>query len=380
MKKTNKMDVTKFKKLKITTSRLGFGCMRFPTNDDGTINEVEAEAMIDYAMEHGVNYYDTAYPYHNGQSEVFLGKILDKYPRKNYYIATKLPIWEVENVEDARRIFDEQLTRLNKDYVDFYLLHALNKERFKKVKELGIIKFLENLREEGKIKYIGFSFHDDLDCFLDILKYYKWDFGQIQYNYMDQYTLHGRDFIYYSSEIEMPLIIMEPLKGGLLAKRSLDVSRLFKDYKPTETYVSWALRFVASHRNTAVILSGMSSLEQVKENVKIFSPFVAYDTNERQIIRDVIAKLEKRVKNGCTGCRYCMPCPYGVDIPRSFHLWNTASIYNNEISIKASWNALKENSESPYSCHKCGVCEEKCPQKIKIRDDLEKITEQFKDL
>ena len=257
MKKTNKMDVTKFKKLKITTSRLGFGCMRFPTNDDGTINEVEAEAMIDYAMEHGVNYYDTAYPYHNGQSEVFLGKILDKYPRKNYYIATKLPIWEVENVEDARRIFDEQLTRLNKDYVDFYLLHALNKERFKKVKELGIIKFLENLREEGKIKYIGFSFHDDLDCFLDILKYYKWDFGQIQYNYMDQYTLHGRDFIYYSSEIEMPLIIMEPLKGGLLAKLPLDVSRLFKDYKPTETDVSWALRFVASHRNTAVILRHM---------------------------------------------------------------------------------------------------------------------------
>ena len=379
MKEKNKMSVSKFKKLKITTSRLGFGCMRFPTNEDGTIDEKRAEEMLDYAMEHGVNYYDTAYPYHNGESEYFLGKVLDKYPREKYFIATKLPVWEVESLDDANRIFEEQLKRLNKDYVDFYLLHALNKERFKKVKDLGLIPFLEKLRSAGKIRYIGFSFHDDLECFLDIINYYKWDFGQIQYNYMDQYTLHGRDFIYYASEKEMPLIIMEPLKGGLLAKIPDDVACLFREYRPNESDVSWALRFVASHRNTFIILSGMSTLEQVKGNVKVFSPIVNYDHIERQIIRDVIEKMESKLKNGCSGCRYCMPCPNGVDIPRNFSIWNTASMYDNKEKMSLAWHNMKDAHKSADYCVKCGLCEVKCPQSIKIKEDLEKVVSEFEE-
>ena len=179
------MEKRRLDKLGIETSLLGFGCMRFPLKEDGSIDEELAERMLDKAMKAGVTYYDTAYPYHNGDSEPFLGRVLDKYDRGSYYLATKLPCWKVNSIEEAKKIFEEQLERLNKDYVDFYLLHALNKERFEAMVKLGIIEFCEELKEQGMIRYFGFSFHDDYDTFEKIITYRDWDFCQIQYNYMD---------------------------------------------------------------------------------------------------------------------------------------------------------------------------------------------------
>ena len=208
------MEYRIFDKLNVSPSLLGFGCMRFPLNKDGTINEIEAEKMIDAAINNGVTYIDTAYPYHNGDSEPFVGRVLKKYKRESFYLATKLPIWEVKSQEDAKRIFDEQLKRLDVDYVDFYLLHALDKEKWGKVLEYDIVSLCEQLKKEGKIKYLGFSFHDRYDVFKEILEYRDWDFCQLQLNYMDMDIQAGMKGHNLAKEKGVPIVVMEPIKGG----------------------------------------------------------------------------------------------------------------------------------------------------------------------
>lgn len=212
------MEYRKMENLGISTSLLGFGCMRFPTNADGSINEEDALAMIDRAYQSGVTYFDTAYPYHDGKSEVVTGKALARYPRDSYYLATKLPVWSVKTIGDVERIFQEQLQRLQKAYVDFYLMHALNGERWKVVKALDILGYCEKLRAEGKIKYIGFSFHDDYEAFEEIITAYKWDFCQIQLNYMDKDTQATLKGLALAEKLGIPVVVMEPVKGGSLAK------------------------------------------------------------------------------------------------------------------------------------------------------------------
>lgn len=367
------MEKRKFDKLGIETSLLGFGCMRFPTQEDGKIDEVQAEKMLDEAMAKGVTYYDTAFPYHNGDSEPFVGRVLNKYDRSSYVLATKLPVWMVETREEAEKIFEDQLKRLDKEYVDFYLLHALDKERFEKVKKLGLIEMCEKFREEGKIRYIGFSFHDDYEVFEEIINYYNWDFCQIQYNYMDT-EIQAGDKGYRLAEAKgIPMVIMEPVRGGLLAGFSDDIENMFRQVRPDQSVASWALRWVASHPNVKVVLSGMSTPQQVEDNLKTFGDFEPLSEKEEETVKRVVDTLNGRVQNGCTGCRYCMPCPSGVDIPGNFRIWNDYHIYQKYSFVKNRWEKDLGEDAKPSNCVECGACEEQCPQKISIREHLKRV-------
>ncbi|MBS5933621.1 MAG: aldo/keto reductase [Clostridiales bacterium] len=367
------MEYRKLDKLGIEISLLGFGCMRFPLSEDGSINEVESEKMIDKAIAEGVNYIDTAYPYHNGDSEPFVGKVLRKYDRSTYYLATKLPCWEIKSVADAERIFDQQLERLGQEYVDFYLLHALNRDRFNEMKELGIVEFCEKLKEKGKIRYLGFSFHDDYDAFEEILTYRDWDFCQIQYNYMDTEEQAGDKGYELTEKLDIPVIIMEPIKGGSLAELPEDITAIFKEADPKASVASWALRFVASRKNVKTVLSGMSTYDQVLDNLDTFSAFKALTSEEELVVERVAATIKSRVKNGCTACRYCMPCPAGVDIPKNFAIWNHHAMYGNAGHAKWAYFADFNEENRADRCISCGKCETVCPQKIAIRDDLSKV-------
>ncbi|MDO4296684.1 MAG: aldo/keto reductase [bacterium] len=368
------MEKRKFEKLQAETSLLGFGCMRFPLTAEGKIDEAEAEKMLDLAIASGVNYIDTAYPYHNGDSEPFVGRVLDKYDRSSYYLATKLPVWKVETTEDAKQIFEEQLERLHKEYVDFYLLHALNKERWETVKRLKLLPYLEEMKREGKIRYIGFSFHDEYEVFEEILNAYDWDFCQIQFNYMDTEEQAGLKGYELAQKKGIPMVIMEPVKGGMLAALPDEIAANLKAVRPNDSIPAWALRFVGTYPNVKVILSGMSDMQQVKDNLKTFMNFEPLNEQEKVLIAETAEALRARVQNGCTACRYCMPCPAGVDIPRNFRIWNEYHVYQNKERARKSYFQDFEESAWAKNCVRCGKCETVCPQHLSIRKDLARVT------
>ena len=367
------MEKRRLENLGIETSLLGFGCMRFPVTAEGKIDEPEAERMLDKAIAAGVNYIDTAYPYHNGDSEPFVGRVLKKYDRHSFYLATKLPCWNVSKKEDAERIFEEQLTRLQTDYIDFYLMHALSGDSFRKMAELGVVEVLERLKAEGRIKYLGFSFHDSYEAFEEILCYRDWDFCQIQLNYMDAESQAGLKGYRLTEERNVPLVIMEPVKGGSLAAFAEDITGKFRALDPEASVASYALRWVGSLPNVKVVLSGMSTMEQVEDNLKTFTDFRSLSDEETKTIDDIVALIRSRVQNGCTACRYCMPCPAGVDIPGNFRVWNTYHMYQNYNMVKNSWEKNLGDEKQAKNCIKCGKCEKACPQKLHIREDLEKV-------
>lgn len=360
-------------KLGIETSLLGFGCMRFPVTADGRIDEAVAEAMLDRAIAGGVNYIDTAYPYHDKESEPFVGKVLQKYDRSSYYLATKLPLWMVENLEDVDRIFNEQLQRLRTDYIDFYLMHAANRERWDAMVKLGTVERLEELKAEGKIRYLGFSFHDSYEVFEEILNYRDWDFCQIQLNYMDANEQAGLKGYALTEEKNIPMVVMEPVKGGSLAVFADDIMEMFHVHNREASAASYALRWVGSLPNVKVILSGMSTMEQVEDNINCFGNFAPLTTKEKATVDEVVKVLNSRVQNGCTGCRYCMPCPAGVNIPGCFGTWNTYHMYQNYNIVKGRWEREIGDKAQAKNCIKCGKCEQVCPQKLPIRQDLERV-------
>lgn len=370
------MEKRNMENLEIWTSLLGFGCMRFPVNADGSINEPEAEKMIDTAMKAGVNYYDTAYPYHDGASEPFVGRALEKYDRSSYYLATKLPVWLVESAEDAERLFNEQLKRLDKEYIDFYLLHSLDRGEYRKMKRLGIVELCERLQQEGRIRYFGFSFHDEYDAFEEIITDRKWDFCQIQFNYMDTEEQAGLKGYKLAEKLGVPMVIMEPVRGGSLAGYSEDINAMFKAMDENASIASFALRWVGSFPNVKVILSGMSTPEQLLDNLNTFSDFAPLSRQESKGIEEIVKVLKSRVKNGCTGCRYCMPCPAGVNIPANFRIWNTCSIYQKYESVQWAWETMNEKERAAV-CIQCGKCEQLCPQRISIRKDLETLQQEL---
>ena len=291
------MEKRRFEKLGIDVSLLGFGCMRFPVGDDGKINRPLAQEMLDKAIANGVNYIDTAYPYHDGESELFVGEALKKYPRDSYYLATKLPVWFVNTVEDVDKYFNEQLSKLQTDHFDFYLMHAMNKGSWEKMLKVGCVERLEELKAEGKIRFLGFSFHDAYDVFEEIINYRDWDFCQIQLNYMDIDEQAGMKGYKLAEEKGIPLTIMEPVKGGSLAKFSPDIMEVFEGVRPGKSAASFALRYVATLPNILTVLSGMSTMEQVEDNLVTFNNFVPMEEKEYQAIDKIKEILRKMWKD-----------------------------------------------------------------------------------
>ena len=367
------METRNFKKLGIDVSLLGFGCMRFPVGADGKIDRPLAEKMLDKAIASGVNYIDTAYPYHDGESQLFVGEALKKYPRDSFYLATKLPVWFVNTIEDVDKYFNEQLEKLQTDHFDFYLMHAMNKDSWEKQEKLGTVKRLEELKAEGKIRFLGFSFHDDYDTFEKIISYRDWDFCQIQLNYMDIDEQAGMKGYKLAEEKGIPLTIMEPIKGGSLASFSQDIMDVFESVRPGKSAASFALRYVATLPNILTVLSGMSSMEQVEDNLATFNDFVPMEEKEYQAIDKIKEIMNSRIQNGCTGCRYCMPCPFGLDIPGNFSVWNRYHVYQNYGTVKWQWEGMKKDNKTAEFCKECGKCEKACPQHLSIREDLKKV-------
>ena len=357
----------------VQSSLLGFGCMRFPNNEDGTINQEEATKMLDVARNAGVTYFDTAYPYHNKESEPFVGKYLSQFPRDSYYLATKLPVWLVNSLDDAKKLFTLQLERLNKEYVDFYLLHAMNKERWEAMESFGVYDYLLSLKEEGKIKHLGFSFHDDYEVFETIITAKKWDFCQIQLNYMDTEEQAGMKGYELAEKLGVPVVVMEPIKGGSLANLPSSITENFTKLHQNSSTASWALRWVASLPNVKVVLSGMSTMDQVNDNLDTFGQFNPLNEEEQAAVAHVTKSLSERINNGCTGCNYCMPCPVGVNIPYNFKIWNSFGIYENKGEAIWKWSKDIDEKDKAKNCISCGKCEKVCPQKIEIRKDLAKL-------
>lgn len=358
----------------LRASMLGYGCMRFPLDQQTRkIDEEKAQALVDRAMEAGVTYYDTAWFYHEGESESFMGRALGKYPRDRFLLATKLPCGMIDSLEKARETFAAQLERLQMDYVDFYLLHGLNRRTWEKMVELGIPDLLEEFRSQGKVRYLGFSFHDDYEVFEQILLARDWDMCQIQLNYMDTQHQAGLRGLELARSRGIPVVVMEPVKGGSLSLLPEEATAPLHRLDPQASAASWAVRWVASQPGVSVILSGMSNMEQLEDNLNCLSPLRPLKEEEQSAVEETARLLRMRVKNGCTGCRYCMPCPAGVDIPGNFSVWNSMAMYTNQARTKWAWNDLDEG-ERPGNCIGCGKCEEVCPQHIPIREHLALIT------
>ena len=367
------MQYRKFGKTNIDVSALGFGCMRFACMPDGNINEEEAIKQLRTAIDNGVNYLDTAYVYHGGKSEVVLGKALKDGYREKVYIADKLPTWNAHVYEDFEKLLDEQLKRLQVEYIDFYLIHALNKESFEKVKKLGIYKFIEQALSDGKIKHIGFSFHDNIETFKTIIDDYNWEFCQIQFNYMDEFNQAGLEGLHYASAKGLAVVIMEPLLGGKLANIPPEpIKKLWDLSEKKRTPAQWALTWLWDKPEVTLILSGMNSMEQLTENINTASEIIpnSLSEKEKEIINKVKTKYIELTKVSCTGCKYCVDCPKGIDIPNIFSLYNEASMYNalDNCSKRYTDSIKKENNAS--ACIECKKCEEICPQGLNITQYL----------
>lgn len=376
------MQYRKFRKLDFNVSSLGFGCMRLPLQNTGgetdikKIDEKQAIRMIRHAIDNGVNYVDTAYPYHGGMSEVLVGKALKDGYREKVKLTTKLPIWMVKTIEDCDKYLNEQLQRLEVDYVDFYLLHAMNKERWNTVKKLGILDFLDKAIKEGKIKQVGFSFHEEIDFFREMLDAYDWAICQIQFNYMED--RRWEEEIKYAASKNIAVIVMEPLLGGKLAgNQPVEVKSEFNKIEPDRTAAEWALRWVLNHPEITLLLSGMSNIEQVKENLHIMDKAVVdnLSKDELKLIDRVRTIYEAKTRVKCTGCKYCVPCPQNVIIPDIFSLYNEAVIYNIDEHSKDSYKRVIKAEKSAAQCIECGACETKCPQKLPIIQHLKEAHE-----
>ena len=372
------MQYANLEKLGARPSRLGFGCMRFPTTPEGTIDEPRALAMLDMAYQGGVNYFDTAYFYHQRTSEAFVGRALKAYPRESFYLATKLPMGIITSLDQAKEIFEGQFASLQVSYFDFYLLHALNAEHWRNAVDQGILAFLEEQQRRGRIRHLGFSFHDSYDVFERILTARPWDFCQIQFNYMDTQIQAGMKGYDLATRLGVPVFVMEPVKGGSLATLSEDIAARLRAVQPEWSLASWAMRWVAELENCRVILSGMSDEEQVRDNLRTFESMRPLREQERQAIDDVRKAIEARVFVGCMACRYCMPCPFGVDIPRNFRIMNDFAMYNHERRLRQEWNEMDALARADQ-CRQCGQCERACPQGLPIREKLAQIARRMQE-
>jgi len=363
------------------SSILGMGCMRLPVVDDDNekIDEAKAIEMIRYAADHGINYFDTAWPYHGGNSEALLGRALQDGYRKNVKIATKLPSWKIEKEEDFNYYLKEQLNNLQTDYIDLYLLHTLNKKFWENLKSLNVIDWLKEKKKNGVIKNIGFSFHASYDVFEEIVDYYDWDFCQIQYNYLDTEFQAGKKGLKYANNKGIAVVVMEPLRGGTLAKTPPPkVKDVLKQSSNQRNAVEWSLQWLWDQEEVNVVLSGMSTMGQLKENIKLAKQAKEYKLNENE--NELIQKARKKFLDifpvACTGCNYCVPCPQGVAIPNIFALYNKAIIYDEYEKNNNSYSNFSDKAKAD-NCIECGECEAACPQNLPIIDYLQDVDNYF---
>lgn len=359
-----------------TVSRLGFGAMRLPTIQQGensVIDTDEAVRIIRYAIDHGVNYVDTAFFYHNGESEIVVGKALKDGYRERTFLASKLPMGEVKCTEDFDRLLNRQLEKLDTDHIDFYLFHALNESHWKTVKKLGLIEKMHEAKADGRIRHMGFSFHDNPEIFKQIVdEYTGCEFCQIQLNYLDIDHQAGIDGLHYAASKGLGVVIMEPIRGGKLANPSEEIAKLLpQDRTPVES----ALSFLWDQKDVSLLLSGMSSFEQVKQNLESADKYDVGCLSEEDRIKYTDAKkaFDLSTLIPCTHCDYCQPCPNDVLIPDVFAAYNKVA----KGGLRAVRAALPEIEEIIARCVKCGVCEEKCPQQIKITEQLHNIQRRF---
>lgn len=380
----------KLGKTDLEVSNLGFGCMRLPHKENFyEIDEVEATKMFDYAIEHGVNYFDTAYSYHTksmkqgGNAEPFLGNYLEERGiRDDIIIQTKLPSWLVDSRRSMDELLDDQLKRLKTDYVDVYMLHSLKVDFWYNLMDNDVLGFLDSILEDGRAKYVGFSIHDDLEVFFSIMDSYdKWDVILTQMNYLDEDYKTGLPGVEFIASQGLGNVIMEPLRGGSLVNNIPDeVTALFDSGDKKRSPVGWALEYLWDKPFVNSVFSGMSNLEQVKENVAIASTVEVNSISEhdKQVLKDVCNVYKSREEIPCTGCRYCMPCHNGVNIPHCFKQYNISKSLNYIDKTAAPYFWLAGENERADNCSFCGECDIRCPQDIDIGNELEKVAEFFK--
>jgi predicted aldo/keto reductase-like oxidoreductase len=367
------MQYRKFGKLDWKVSALGFGCMRLPTigGESANIDEPEATKMVHYAIDHGVNYVDTAYPYHGGNSERFVGRALKGGYREKVKLATKMPCWKVETAEDFDALLNEQLEKLQDEHIDFYLLHALNKERWPQVRDLGVREWAEGAIADGRIGHIGFSFHDDYDAFQSIIDDYDgWTFCQIQHNYIDIENQAGTKGLKYAASKGLAVVIMEPILGGRLVGPPEPIQAMWDSAAIKRSAADWALQWLWNQPEVSVVLSGMSAMQHVEENVASaeVSGVGTLTEQDLALVAQVREKYKELCPIPCTKCGYCMPCPNGVDIPRNFATYNEGVMYDKPDHAREGYNNWMPEEKRASQCIQCRECEEKCPQSIVISE------------
>lgn len=376
------MQYRQMPKSKDKLSVLGFGCMRMPAKGRN-IDVEEAKKQILHSIDNGVNYLDTAWPYHGGSSESFLGEhiLSDKSVRERVFIATKLPCFAINKTSKFDEIFNKQLEKLKVDYIDYYLLHTLNGVLWQKMVDLGIIEWMNKIKAEGKVKHMGFSFHGKQADFNKIVDGYDFDFVQVQFNILDENYQAGIKGIDYASQKGLGVIVMEPLRGGsLVGKIPDDVKKIYDTADIKRSAADWALRWIYNHPQVTVVLSGMNNMDHINENIKVASETMpsSLTDKEENIIKGVRAKYHELLTVGCTGCAYCMPCPVGIDIPGSLKGLNDYHMFSKSQAklFHIAFSGIMTDDGKPHyasSCIECGKCENKCPQNIEIRMMLKQV-------
>lgn len=363
-------------------SALGFGAMRLPTKN-GMIDREKAKKQIYYAIDHGVNFIDTAFLYHGGSSESFLGEILKDGYREKVLLCTKMPSWSVKKYDDMEKYLEKQLEKLQTDYIDYYLIHSLGKGSFQRLKEIGVLEFLEEKKSKGIIKNIGFSFHDNGDAFQCIVDAHPWDACLIQYNYLDEKTQAGTEGLEYAHSQSVTVIIMEPLKGGILADVPEEAQKIWDKAPVERSPADWALRWVLDHPEVTCAVSGMGELQEVQENLQVAEEALpgTLTSDELKLYYEVKEVYHDLMKINCTSCGYCMPCPVGVDIPSCFEIYNHKYIFKTSGTsftyLTRLGGVFSGNESHAGLCNGCGKCVRACPQKLEIPALLEGVSKEL---
>ena len=369
------MKYRNFGKLGIQGSAFGLGCMRFngAASGDSIIDEEKAISLIRRAIDGGVTYMDTAYVYLDRTSEIVLGKALQDGYSEKVTIATKMPADLVHNREEMQALLDEELKKLQTDHIDFYLMHGIDKKEWEYFKSIGAPQFFDDMKKAGKIRYKCFSFHAPYEEFEYIIKDYDWDMVQIQYNFMNEDYQAGTKGLELAGSLGIPVVIMEGLLGGRLAKAPDNVQALYDAFPVKRSPVEWAFRWLCNHPQIATVLSGCNEEAQIDDNLRIFDtvePGIMSE-EELKLMSDVRDAYLSRMRIGCTGCRYCMPCPNGVNIPGIFAAWNDVSLYSADPAQHFGLNMIRKNGEGADNCVACGACEAACPQHLPVIDALQ---------